>query len=59
MRRSASPARSPASLGAIAANVGFVVAHAIAASASDYDAAFPAERDMQTAWLGARLELVG
>jgi hypothetical protein len=53
------PESPPASPGAIAANVGFVVAHAIAASASDYDAAFAAERDVQTAWLGARLELVG
>jgi hypothetical protein len=33
--------------------------HAIAASASDYDAALAAGRDVQTAWLGARLELVG
>lgn len=45
----------PASLGAIAANVGFVTAHAIAASAPEYDAAFAAERALQSAWLDARL----
>ena len=49
------PESPPASPGAIAANLGFVVAHTIATSASDYDAAFAAERDVQSAWLDARL----
>lgn len=45
------------SAAAIAANLAFVSAHAVAATSGDYDAAFAAERCGQLDWLRAQLAL--